>query len=367
MLKYELIENNMRNLIFTMVALFATFNMFGQTVESSKLFDNISVGIKGGATALTNPIQNGYEDWAHSIQGTASLDITKMITPVFGAGIESQVGFENGSEFGNFQGRNWLNYVNVIANSKFNLNNLFAGYKGTCRPVEVVAVAGIGWNHGFVYPEQILKSKQGTTHTNDIITHYAIEFNFNLSDKWQLNLVPEYNFNLTPSRGFNHVNQPAFDHRNSWYGLQAGLTYKFKNSNGTHNFKLCPYKYTQEEYNSLMEEINILRNKEPEVEYVEIEKVVYKETPRKLFTISFDYNSTELDALGYDVLKEIPAGSVLEIEGEASTPGSKEYNDEISLKRARVLAEAAKKLGHTVKSIKGLGATGRQIVNIIVD
>ncbi|WP_287385717.1 hypothetical protein [Lachnospira sp.] len=355
----------MRNLVFIMVALLATFNMFGQTVESSKLFDNISVGVRGGATALTNPVKNGYQDWEHSIEGTAGLDITKMITPVFGAGIEGQVGFNNGSKFGNFQGRNVLNYVNVIANSKFNLNNLFAGYNGTCRPVELVAVAGIGWNHGFVYWNPGLK--QGTAHTNDIMAHYAVEFNFNINDKWQVNLIPEYNFNLTPSRGFKHVNQPSFDHKNSWYGIQAGLTYKFKNSNGTHNFKLCPYKYTQEEYNSLMEEINSLRNREPEVEYVEIEKVVYKELPRKLYTISFDYNSTELDALGYDILKEIPAGSVLEIEGEASTPGSKEYNDGISLERAKVLAEAAKKLGHTIKSIKGLGATGRQIVNIIVE
>jgi len=253
----------MKKLVFIIVALFATVNMFGQTVEGSKIFDNISIGVRGGATALTNPIQNGYQDWGHSIEGTAGLDITKMITPVFGAGIEGQVGFENGSKFGNFQGRNWLNYVNVIANSKFNLNNLFAGYKGTPRLVELVAVAGIGWNHGFTYNNTILK--EGTQHTNDIMTHYALEFNFNLNDSWQLNIVPEYNFNLTPSKGFNHVNQPSFDHKNSWYGVQAGLTYKFKNSNGTHNFKLCPYKYTQEEYNTLMEEVNTLRNTKPEL------------------------------------------------------------------------------------------------------
>lgn len=357
----------MRNLIFTIVALFATFSMFGQTVESSKLTDNISIGIRGGATALTNPIKNGYQDWEHSIQGTASLDITKMITPVFGTGIEGQVGFENGSEFGNFQGRNWINYVNVIANSKFNLNNLFAGYKGSPRPVELVAVAGIGWNHGFTYNNMVLK--EGTRHTNDIMSHYALEFNFNLNDRWQLNIVPEYNFNLTPSKGFKHVNQPCFDHKNSWYGVQAGLTYKFKNSNGTHNFKLCPYKYTQEEYNTLIEEINSSRSKEPEVIIQDriIEKVVYKELPRKLYTITFDYNSAEIDTINDDILKSIPANSVLEIKGESSTPGSKKYNEELSLKRAKVTAKRLEELGHTVKSITGLGETGHQIVNIIVD
>jgi len=355
----------MRKIVFTLVTLFVTLGMFGQTVENSKLFDNVSVGLKGGATALTNPKQNGYEDWNHSIEGVASLDITKMITPVFGAGIEGQVGFENGSNFGNFQGRNWVNYVNVIANSKFNLNNLFAGYAGKPRPVELVAVAGIGWNHGFTYNDVILK--EGTMHTNDIMTHYALEFNFNLNDKWQLNIVPEYNFNLTPSKGFKHVNQPCFDHKNSWYGVQAGFTYKFKNSNGTHNFSLCPYEYTAKEYENLMEEINALRNKEPEVKYVEVEKVVYKETPRKLFTITFDYNSTEIDAMNDDILKSIPSNSILEIEGEASTPGSKAYNDKISLKRAKAVAKRLEELGHKVVSITGLGATGRQIVNILLD
>lgn len=358
----------MRNLIFAFIAVFTTLGLFGQTVENSKLFDNISVGIRGGATALTNPIQNGYEDWAHSIQGTASLDITKMITPVFGAGIEGQVGFTNGSEFGNFQGPNLVNYVNVIANSKFNLNNLFAGYKGTCRPVELVAVAGIGWNHGFLYgyPE-VKQLKEGTVHTNDIITHYAIEFNFNLNDRWQFNLVPEFNFNLTPSRGFNHVNQPSFDHRNSWYGLQAGLTYKFKNSNGTHNFSLCPYKYTQDEYDKLMNQINELRNREPEVEYVEIEKVVYKEVPQKLYTITFDYNSAEVDGMNYDILQSIPKGSTLSLEGEASTPGSKDYNDKLSFERANNVAKILTKMGHTINNVTGLGATGRQIVNITLE
>lgn len=355
----------MRKLIFALVAVFATFSVFGQTVESSNVFDNVSIGVKGGATALTNPLQNGYEDWGHSIQGVASLDITKMITPVFGAGIESQVGFENGSATGNFQGRNWLNYVNVIANSKFNVNNLFAGYKGSPRPVELVAVAGIGWNHGFIYENPILK--EGTAHTNDIITHYALEFNFNVSDSWQINLVPEYNFNLTPSRGFVHKNQPSFDHRNSWYGVQAGLTYKFKNSNGTHNFSLCPYTYTKEDYDKLMEEVNYLRNKEPEVKYIEVEKVVYKDNPNKVYTINFDYNSTELSEESYNTLKTIPSGSVLIIKGEASTPGTPKYNNTISLNRAKRTAEELVKLGHKVKSITGLGATGRQVVTISVE
>ena len=247
------------------------------------------------------------------------------------------------------------------------LKNLFAGYKGNPRPVELVAVAGIGWNHGFTYNNVVLK--EGTRHTNDIMAHYALEFNFNLNDRWQLNLVPEYNFNLTPSKGFNHVNQPCFDHKNSWYGLQAGLTYKFKNSNGTHNFKLCPYKYTQEEYNSLMEEVNSLRNREPEVIIKDhiVEKVIYKESPRKLYTLNFDYNSVEIDALNDDILKSIPAGSIVEIEGEASSPGSEKYNKAISLKRAQVTAKRLEELGHTVKTVTGLGETGRQIVNIIVD
>lgn len=362
----------MKKFILMVAAVLATtLGISAQTVEHSKFTDNWQIGVRGGVTAILHPGCNNYKDFGHTIQASTSLDLTKYITPVFGVGVSSTIGWENGSQPGDFQGRNWLNYVNVMANGKVNLNNLFAGYKGQPRPIEVVAVAGIGWNHGFIYAQDAEYYYLGTTmHTNDIITKLGAEVNVNLTDRLQLNVAPYIAYNLTGANGYYHVNQPAFDSRNAWVGLEAGLTYKFKNSNGTHNFILCPYKYTQADVDRLNGQINELRSRKPEVitevQKVEvIKKVTINESDQ--FVVFFTNASTELTENAKTTLNEISENSIVRVIGSASPDGNSRFNSNLANDRAQVVKNYLENRGVRVEDAHGVGTDlGARVAVVIV-
>lgn len=360
----------MKKFILMVVAALATMLCTSaQIVEHSKFTDNWQIGVRGGVTALLHPGCNSYENFGHTIQASTSLDLTKYITPVFGVGISSTIGWENGSKPGDFQGRNWLNYVNVMANGKVNLNNLFAGYKGQPRPVEVVAVAGIGWNHGFIYAQDAEYYYFGTTmHTNDIITKLGAEVNVNLTDRLQLNVAPYIAYNLTGANGYYHINQPAFDSRNAWVGIEAGLTYKFKNSNGTHNFTLCPYKYTQADVDVLNAQINELRSRAPETvtEVKVVEKVITKNMADQ-FVVFFANASTELTNDAKATLNEIGENSIVCVIGSASPDGNSNFNSNLANDRAQVVKNYLESRGVRVEDAHGVGTDlGARVAVVIV-
>lgn len=341
-------------------AIVISFGASAQTVKSSDFLDNWQIGVRGGVTALLHPGCNNYEDFGHTIQANTSLDLTKYITPVFGLGIQSTVGWENGSKPGDFQGRNWLNYVNAMANGKVNLSNLFAGYNGAPRPFEVAAVAGIGWNHGFIYAQDAENYYSGTTmHTNDIITKFGVEFNMNLNDRFQINVVPSIAYNLTGANGYQHVNSPAFDSRNAWVGLEAGVTYKFKNHYGSHNFELCDFTHTQAEIDELNARINELRSRKPEV----VEKIVTKEVVKTVteqdgdVVVFFAKNSSNLDSNATSALDRISKGAAVKIVGKASIDGTFERNQSLSVERADAVKRYLENRGVNVVKSVGIGAS----------
>ena len=357
----------MKKCLFAMaLAIIFGLSAGAQTVEHSKFTDNWQIGVRGGVSALAHPGCNGYEDFGHTIEATTTLGLTKYITPVFGVGIEGQVMWENGSRYGMFQGRNWLNNVNVLANSKFNLSNLFGGYNGLPRKVEFVAVAGIGWAHGFVYPLEGDEYYVGTAHTNDIMTRYAVEVNYNINDRIQLNLVPQLAYNLTQSRNYYHYNSPVFDSRNMWYGLEAGITYKFKNSNGEHNFTLCPYSYTQADIDALTNEINELRARGPEY----VEKVVYHDVVKTVktgeYTIEFAQGSSELNDAAKSKLNGIEKGTSVTLVGKASPEGTTKFNQTLSEKRVNAVADYLSGRGVKIAGKRAIGESDGPTSNRIV-
>lgn len=330
--------------------------MFGlcvsaQTIESQKVFDNVEVTVKGGVSALTHPGCNDYVDWGHTLKASTSIGISKWITPKFGVGIESTVGWENGTLKGlkfnegwrTFKGKNWVSYVDVLATSRFNLNNILHGYKGTQDKVEFIPTIGIGWVHGFKYRSLIslgpgmMGSHLGTKHTNDIMTKYAVDVKFNLSNHFGLIVTPYYAFNLTGGK-FNRsnniiveTNKPKFDSRNSWYGIEAGLTYRFGKQ-----FTICPYTYTEAEVEALREEINELRRM-PTVKKVIVEKEVIKEIPSTQYVVFFNKDSYDLTDTAIQLLNTIPSGTNVVIVGSASPEGNDSHNLRLSQDRAYVV------------------------------
>ena len=372
----------MRKFVLLLTTLFAVC-VAAQTVESQKLFDNVEFTIKGGVSALTHPGCNNYEDWAHTLQASTTLGISKWITPKYGIGLESTVGWENGSMAGfdiskgwtNFQGRNWINYVNVVLTSKFNLNNILHGYKGKPDRFELIPTVGIGWVHGFKYNEVIfagentLSAHMGTKHTNDIMTKYSVDMNLNVSKRVKLTLSPYFAFNLTGGKYPSHshpaieTTNPKFDSRNSWYGVEVGLTYRVGKQ-----FTLCPYKYTQEDIDRLNNIIDNQRNnpkiKERIVEKV-VEHVVIKQVPE--YIITFAQGSYDLDDSAMGIINAIPKDVKVKLIGGASPEGSNKYNMRLSQDRVYVVKSQLESRGIAVLDADAVGEElGSRVVIIKV-
>ena len=350
------------------LAVGALFFANAQTVESTGFFDNTSITLKGGVSALAHPRCNGYQDWAHTIQASTTLELGKWITPKFGVGIESTIGWENGSQPGFFQGRNWLNYVDVLANAKFNLNNIFHGFKGRPDKVEVVPTVGIGWVHGFTYAWDLAEDGyyypvDGTTaHSNDIMTKYTMNVNINLNERVQFNISPYAAFNLTG--GYQGTNNPRFDSRNLWYGLELGFTVKLGKQ-----FELCPYTYTQDDIDALNAQINELRARGPEV----VEKVVTKEVtkmynPAKTVIVNFAKASAELTEPTKEILSTIDKGCKVKIEAGASPEGTEEFNMKLSEERAEAVKAYLQANGVEVTGTNAVGEElGSRIAIVVIE
>lgn len=222
----------MKKLVLLFTAAILAVSASAQTVEESKTFDNIYVGINGGFATKTT----GHA-WMKGLDPNFGVRIGRNITPVLGVAIESNAYFSN---------KPWnstgtvVRYLNTSFLGTINLSNLFGGYLGQPRPFEVTAVAGLGWGHLFGNSIEYDKA----VCVNNLTSKVALDFAFNLgADKaWQIYIEPAVMFGLNDKSNtpYNLENDGIkFDVNHSFVQLNAGVVYKFKNSNGTHNFKIA--------------------------------------------------------------------------------------------------------------------------------
>lgn len=331
----------MKKIFSLMIAIMAIFTMSAtaQTVQPAKFLDNTAVTVKGGVSGLVHPGCNGYENLGHTLQAEAGLDLEKWITPAWGVGVEGETGFTNGSKFGNFQSKNWVNYVSVMAQAKTNLGNLILGYKGEPRTWEFIPTVGFGWIHGF---------NHGTPDENNFGTKFNVDVKYNVTERIALVASPYLAYRFDNNADL----QPKFDSRNAWYGLDLGFSVRLGD-----NFKICPYQYTQRDVDLLNEKINYLRgenddlrNRKPEV----VEKVVEKTvTELGQYTVTFAQGSAELTPAAKSILDKVPAGKTVTVIGTTSPEGSTKINSKLSEARAAAVADYLKNRGVHVASATG--------------
>ena len=286
----------MKKLVLMLAAASMAASVSAQTVAESKAFDNVYVGINGGVATKTT----GHK-WLSDLDPNAGLRIGRYFTPVFGLAVEGNAYFSN---------KPWhstgtaVRATNVSLLGTVNLSNLFGGYKGEPRAFEVSALYGLGWMHVFTNNKAVenLTSGQRNRMTSKAALDFA--FNFGSQKQWQVYVEPSINFaflgkdhsKVLTAAGIKNYDvnynykavaqdgQPAYNINNSFVQLNAGVVYKFKNSNGTHNFTIVVPR-DQAEIDALNAQINELRNRKPEV----ITKEVVKEVPAvkvKEFTVS---------------------------------------------------------------------------------
>ena len=349
-----------------------------QTVAESKTFDNIYVGINGGVATKTT----GHK-WLSDLDPNAGLRIGRYFTPVFGLAIEGNAYFSN---------KPWgstgtvVRATNASLLGTVNLSNWFGGYKGEPRTFEVSALYGLGWMHVFTNNKafEAATSENRNRMTSKAALDFA--FNFGSAKQFQFYVEPSINFAFlgqshshnvaaTPAgltypeynvnygyKAASQAGQPAYNINNSFVQLNAGLVYKFANSNGTHNFTIVTPR-DQAEIDALNAQINELRNRKPEV----ITKEVVKEVPSvkvkelsvsDLVFVTFAQGKSNLTREAKAALNNVKEGSHVQVVGTASPEGSKEINDRLSQARADVVANYLKSRGVNIDDATGKGVQG---------
>ena len=349
-----------------------------QTVAESKTFDNIYVGINGGVATKTT----GHK-WLSDLDPNAGIRIGRYFTPVFGLAIEGNAYFSN---------KPWgstgtvVRATNASLLGTVNLSNWFGGYKGEPRTFEVSALYGLGWMH--VFSNNQLFKAATSENRNRMTSKAALDFAFNFGSakQFQFYVEPSINFAflgqsknkelvatgnpLNPVTVADHqeygykaasqAGQPAYNINNSFVQLNAGLIYKFANSNGTHNFTIVTPR-DQAEIDALNAQINELRNRKPEV----ITKEVVKEVPAikelsvsDLVFVTFAQGKSNLTREAKAALNNVKEGSHVQVVGTASPEGSKEINDRLSQARADVVANYLKSRGVNIDEATGKGVQG---------
>lgn len=345
------------------------------TVAGSKFTDNWSFTLKGGAVLSSKMVKdNGFWDDARGVVG---VELRKQITPVFGLGAEGEWSVNTSSWTGVRSG-NVFDHQYVGVFGAVNFMNAFAGYTGAPRVFELELVAGTGWLHAY-YPHTTCEDG------NSWATKVGLNFNFNLGESkaWTLSLKPAYMWNMNANPTPNVLGYAArYDSNYGFLELEAGITYHFGNSNGTHHFTVVR-PYDQAEIDALNAQINALRgeldacgannaallaqladlqaqldacNRRPPV----VEKVV--KDLNNIRYVFFNCGSSYIQpnqqpniAMVADQLKD-NSNATVTVQGYASKDGSLAFNKKLAQRRAEAVKnELVKRYGIAADRVQAEG------------
>ena len=383
----------MKKLVLFIAAVALSASVSAQTVTESKTMDNFYIGINGGvATKVTG--QNG---WLGGLNPNAGLRIGRYFTPVFGLAVESNAYFAN-KPFGT--NKTAFRALNTSLLATVNLSNLFFKYNGKPRFFEVSLLGGFGWGRVFgqpyyepagvdawtvgergeAYDLQGTVAYRGTEKTKDNITSkVALDFAFNFGNdkQFQFYIEPAIIYGLNDKvikigdgdelHEDLHVamlghSDIKYNLNNAFVQLNAGLVYKFKNSNGTHNFTLANLR-DQAEVDALNAQINELRNNPPKPIVKEVVKEVLLPVKEVTITenvvfVTFAQGKSVLTKEAKAALDKVAEGTHVQVVGTASPEGSAALNQKLSEARAKVTAEYLQGRGVVVDECTGKGVQG---------
>lgn len=349
------------------------------TVEGSKFSDNWSFGLKGG---MVSPMK--HHAFFGNARGIVGAELRKQITPTFGLGVEGEWSV-NTSSWMDFKSCNVFDHQYVGVFGTINLMNAFAGYKGTPRTFEMELVAGTGWLHAYNHGSIAEENEDANTWANKV----GLNFNFNLGESkaWTIAIKPAILWNMGADARYEAGNLNAVDCRYNANAavveLMAGVTYHFKNSNGTHSF-MTARLYDQNEIDALNQQINGLKadlencagnnaalqqkvnNLQAELDACNKRQPVVKEVVKDLnnvhyvfFRLSSSYiqeNQKPSIEMTAQSLKDNSDAKV-DIVGYASPEGSKAFNERLSQRRADAVKNVlVKKYGIDASRINAVGA-----------
>ena len=341
----------------SMLAMGITSTQAQVAYEKAKAFDNIYLGVEGGVTGPLN-----FKHFA-PVNPVAGLKLGKQFSPVYGANLEGLAFFgdnrwQTGS-LGFSNSHTVVRAINLGLNGTINFTNLFCEYTPD-RRFEVGAEAGIGY--WITYGDKHLIQTGNTGDDTELTAKTGLTFAYNLGEKraWQLYVEPAVLWNLTHGPG----DAIQFGKQAAQLGLFVGLNYKFKTSNGTHNFKVWNVGELNDEINSLRDQLNA----KPKEVVKEVIKEVVKEVPAvaepqticfdNLVFVTFEQGKYYLSKEAKSALDGVKAGRHVQIVGTASPEGPKALNERLSQNRASVVAKYLQDRGVIVDEATGKGVQG---------
>ncbi|MDE6379067.1 MAG: OmpA family protein [Muribaculaceae bacterium] len=309
------------------------------------LFDNISIGLQGGATTPLQNFRTGAKFW-DNMRGVAGLDIRKQITPAFALGAEGDFAVNTSNWEGMTHSSTAFDSSYVGAYGALNLFKLFQPY-GKENLFDIEAVAGAGWGHFF-------QNGKGND-WNFFATKAGLNFNFNVSDRVTLSLRPSVLWDMSDSRVKD--SSAAYNAHKATFNVMAGVSLKLGQG-----FKYALPNYNLDEIAALNQQVTNLRadvaaagdalsacqNENmalaAEIERLKNQKpVVVKETQDYMSTVRYvnfalgKYNvpADQLPnvAAVASYLKNHPKANV-SIKGYASQDGPIEVNERLANQRA---------------------------------
>ena len=305
------------------------------------------IGINGGVNQTTvsdySNWNNGFNESLKSLTYNAGLELGKDVTPITGFSLQGSVApiYHNVT---NGSGEWKVNRSDVFGNVKFNLMNLFGGYKGYPRRVEVRTVTGIGWNHW--YGEEV-------ANPNDIALQGGLEFDFNLGKNrnWYITFTP-----MVQANEILKGNEIEYVAKGADLKANIGVAYRLGRGNCSHNFRIPEPCVSEEDYNALFAKYNELLNAPKDVDTVVVEKVVEKivekvvEKPANTL-IMFEKGSSKISKNGMSTIENFvntvkdKECSIKVIGSADSNTGTKEFNEKLAWERAENVAKELVNLG----------------------
>lgn len=346
----------------------------------NKITDNWYVGLYSGFASQsthTAILKRSNVDYG--------FRVGRWETPMIGFAIDLNLVFSDSKGYFDAQEEKLTSFMPTLF-IQTNLTNLFGGYKGIPRKFEIISNFGLGYMHSTSSAEDDLSI--GSI-TNAITQEIALDFvyNFGKNHEWQVFLEPKIAYFIAGAKGGDNSGRQTcgYDLNYSFLSLNLGINYKFKNSTKRHNFTLLT-PCTNEEEEALNAEINALRGRLAEVEGLQEEIDMLRQSIREkdnittpvqkeyivstknpnLPAVFFKVGSSEIPpaqmqnvAIAAEILKNHPEMK-LEIKGYASPEGNSDGNNVLSQKRAEAVKNILVNKYHIRSSrilFEGCGAT----------
>jgi outer membrane protein OmpA-like peptidoglycan-associated protein len=354
----------MKKFTLLVVAMFAmAFSANAQ--YTNKFGDNWSLGIEGGITTNAH-------DWNAPNGAIVGINVTKGITPVVSFELGITAGINNNYNWLRLKSPNVIDNLGIIASTKINLMNWFCGYKGSPRFFEIQARGGFGYQRWF-FPSDYYAPGTDNNDVSRPVAKFGFDFDFNLGESkaWTISLRPAVVMNLTNefrSAYPGHFVGCVYPAKCEAYGhnvigqVTAGVTYHFKNTDGSRHFSVVKPKVVTETVEKIVEK---------PVEKI-VEKIVEKPiantasgTGNNIYVVEFEQNKSNLNNTAKATLDQISSNSTVILDAYASPEGAKAYNQKLSQKRADAVKGYLENKGVKVADAKAHGAESKSSQRVV--